>query len=292
MLVLCLLPLGAQQLTPISNFMFNQQVYNPAAFGSNTSKINFSTFTRLQWSSIEGAPIQANFWGDYKLRNMAAGINLSTLTYSGYSSNDINLNYAYTINLTRKINLAAGIRAGITSNSFNTDKFTIWDQNDQTIANSQFQKTSPKLGAGFHLSGRKFYLGIASPDFFSNNKVSIEGDTAESFFKQNRNIALFSGYRIRLSDEYNLRPHVAIFYYRSYGMIAKLNTTFEIKDYFWAGLTYSTYGSASLLLGTHISSRIRFGYAFETQALFGARLNSHELNVLLTLDNLFRKKKD
>lgn len=287
--------LHGQQLSPLSNFMYNQQVYNPASFGMNTSQFNFSTFTRIQWSSIDGAPFMAHLWGDYRLRreNMALGLNVGTFGYSGYQNTDLNANYAYYLTLSRKLKLAAGLRAGFSSVSFNTEDFNIWDGNDEVINNSTYQKIVPKLGTGFQLNGRKFYVSVAAPDLFSSPKVSITGDTASSFFKRQRNLVLMSGAKIRLGDQYNLRPNIGLFYYTDNGILGHINATFEIKDYFWAGLTVSTYRSATLLLGTHISSRIRFGYAFETQSLFGAsRLNSHELNILVTLDNLFRKKKE
>ncbi|MCU0430153.1 MAG: PorP/SprF family type IX secretion system membrane protein [Cytophagaceae bacterium] len=284
--------LWAQQFTPIAHFVNNQQVYNPAAFGMHASKLNFSTFSRLQWATIEGSPKTAHLWADYKYRNMAGGLNFSAQGYSGYSNTEINLNYAYRINISKKWTLASGMRLAWSNHAFSTDEFNIWDQQDAVISSSTYQKSQLKLGAGFHLNGRKFYAGLASADFFANNKISLEGDTAESFFKRKRNINAFMGTRIRLSDAYNLRPNIGFYYYRDNGLITQINTTFEIKDYFWAGLTFLSYGSASIQLGTHISSRLRFAYAFETQALFGVNLNTHEINLLLTMDNLFRKRKD
>jgi hypothetical protein len=70
-----------------------------------------------------------------------------------------------------------------------------------------------------------------------------------------------------------------------------LNTIFEITDYFWAGLTYSTSKNHAVMVGTHISSRIRFAYSYElnTQAGAGGRLSTHEINVMLNLDDLFKK---
>ncbi len=281
-----------QQSTPLSNFMYNQLVYNPASAGMQEAQFNVSTLARLQWSTIEGAPKAGLLWSDYRFKSnkMAIGVNLATLSYSGYKNTDVNLNYAYYINLTKRVKLSMGLRAGFTSLGFSTDKFQIWDDDDQVVAASGYNKMIPKVGLGFQLNARNAYIGIASADLISTTKVDITGDTASSFFKRKRNIVLMGGAKLKLGDLYNLRPNIGVFYHPDSKMLAKINGTFEIKDYFWAGLTYSTNNFAALNLGTNISSRIRFGYALETYIGGGFGLTSHELNLLLTLDNLFRKK--
>ena len=102
---------------------------------------------------------------------------------------------------------------------------------------------------------------------------------------------MMAGAKLRLGDLYNLRPNIAVFYYPDSKLLTKINATFEIKDYFWAGLTYSTNKFVTINLGTNISSRIRFGYAFETfVGSTGVGLYTHELNLMIKLDNLFRTK--
>ncbi len=284
----------AQQITPLSNFMYNQLVYNPASAGMQDAQFNVSTLARLQWSSIEGAPTLGRFWSDYRFKSnkMALGVNLGTASHSGYKNTDVNLNYAYYLTLTRKLKLSMGLRAGLTSLSFGTSGFEIWDNDDDVIAKSLYNRIVPKIGFGFQLNAKNAYIGLASADLISPNKVDITGDTASSFMKRKRNIVLMGGAVIKLGDLYNLRPNIGVFYYPDTKLHTRINATFEIKDYFSAGLTYSTNNFAALNLGTNISSRIRFGYAFETYiGGTGFGLSSHEMNVLFTLDNLFRKKK-
>ncbi len=284
----------AQQIVPLSNFMNNQLVYNPASAGMHEAQFNVSTLARLQWSSIgDGSPKTGNLWSDYRFKSnkMAVGINLGTDSYSGYKNTDVNLNYAYYINLNRKLKLAMGLRAGFTSLTFNTNGFDIWDEGDEVIANSGYKKVVPKIGLGFQLNSRNAYIGISSSDFVSARKVDVTGDTANGFFNRKRNINLMAGAQIKLGDLYNFRPNLALFYYSDSKLLGKINTTFEIKDYFWAGITYSTNKFVGINVGTNISSRIRFGYAFDMYvASSGLGLNTHEINLLLKLDNLFRKR--
>jgi type IX secretion system PorP/SprF family membrane protein len=284
---------SAQQIVPLSNFMYNQMVYNPASAGMHEAQFNVSTIARLQWSSIQGSPKTGLLWSDYRFKSnkMAVGLNVSTTSYSGYKNTDVNMNYAYYLQLNKKLKLSMGLRAGFTSVSFSTNNFQIWDDGDQVIANSGYNKVIPKVGLGFQLNGRNAYIGIASSDLVSANRVDVTGDTAKSFFKQKRNINMMAGAKLRLGDLYNLRPNIAVFYYPDSKLLTKINATFEIKDYFWAGLTYSTNNFVAINLGTNISSRIRFGYAFETYVgSTGVGLYTHELNLMVKLDNLFRTK--
>ncbi|HEY8401210.1 MAG TPA: type IX secretion system membrane protein PorP/SprF, partial [Cytophagaceae bacterium] len=81
-------------------------------------------------------------------------------------------------------------------------------------------------------------------------------------------------------------------YYPGDGIRTDINLIFGITDYFWAGATYSTSNNHALMAGTHISSRIRFAYAYEfitRQA--GNRLFTHEINLMINMDNLFKKSR-
>ncbi|MCS6822959.1 MAG: PorP/SprF family type IX secretion system membrane protein [Cytophagaceae bacterium] len=286
---------SSQQLNPTAHFMYNQLIYNPASAGMHETQLNTSLLTRLQWTAIEGAPVYTSIWGDYRTKKnkMALGVNLTNLVYSGYRNNEANVNYSYHLKTGKRTKLLMGLRAGLSSLRFDPSGLTIWDDGDGTVDASAFRKTMPKLGAGFQFQYlNKFYAGIASPDFFSTNKVEYTGDTAESFLKRKRNYIFMSGASLPLGDLYNLKPNVGVFYHPDNGMTANVNATFEIKDYFWAGLSFSSIRALTIMAGTQISSRIRFGYAFELFAgVSSARLYTHELNLMLTLDNLFRKKK-
>ena len=284
----------AQQIAPVSNFMFNQVVYNPASAGMHEAQFNLSTVARLQWTGIgDGSPRTGVLWTDYRTNKnkMAVALNLGRDSYGGYKNTDVNLNYAYYLTLNKKLKLAMGLRAGFSSLSFSTTNFQIWDDGDQVIDNSAYKKVMPKIGLGFQLNARNAYIGIASADFVTASKFDVTGDTADSYLKRKRNINLLAGAKVKLGDLYNLRPNLGIFYYPDSKLLAKINTTFEIKDYFWAGLTYSTNKFVALNLGTNISSRIRFGYAYEQYiGASGVGLSSHEINLMLKLDNLFRKR--
>ncbi len=291
--LLPLIDLCAQQVNQLTNFMYNQLFYNPASAGMHETQVNVNIIGRVQWASIEKAPKLGHVWADYRFpkQNMALGINLGSFTYSKNSFTDINLNYAYFVNLSKKTKLSMGLRAGISSITSNTSNSTIYDENDPLIGQSNYAGTLPKIGLGFQLNLPKSYIGISAPDLFVSDNQKLLGDTA-SFFKKERNYVLMGGTKIRLNDLYNLKPSLAAYYHPYAGASATANLSFEIRDYFWFGAGYATYKAASITVGAHLSTRMRFAYAYEMLAGVSkvANIGSHEVCLLIKLDNLARNK--
>ncbi|MCS6823561.1 MAG: PorP/SprF family type IX secretion system membrane protein [Cytophagaceae bacterium] len=285
---------SAQNMSHINNFMINQLYYSPAAAGMHETQVNVSLLGRIQWASVEGAPKTAILWTDYRTpsQNMALGLLMNTYQYAGFRSNDIHANYAYLLNLNRKIKLSMGLRAGLSSIESSTSRYRIWDENDPMRDRSSFSGTLPKFGTGFQLNAKKFYAGFSLPDFIIVDSRKLLEDSAK-FFSRERNYVLMAGNSIRLNDLYTLKPNAAFFYHKDVGTLLKLNALFEIKNYFWAGLTYGTNQSLALLAGSFISSRIRFTYSYDF--LIGIRnagglIGAHEIGLIVKLDNLTRKK--
>lgn len=280
--------LKAQQIPQISQFMYNQLLYNPAAAGMQDTEFNTNLLGRFQWSGMEGAPMTNMLWADYKFssKNMALGLNINRDSYGASSNTDVFANYAYYVPLSPKVKLSMGLRVGATFSRFSTtDLKRIWDPEDMVVLGAERSSTLPKAGAGFQLLTKSLYVGIAAPDIITVDKDNI--------YQKKKNYLLMGGYRWKVNDSYNLFPNLRMIYIPDGGMIADINLIAEITDYFWAGATYSTAKSYALMAGTHISSRIRFGYAFEfkSRSETSATLNTHEINLMINLDDLFRKNK-
>lgn len=284
----------SQQLPQVSNFMFNQLLYNPAAAGMHETDFNANLLTRFQWGGASrGGPSSNMLWSDYRLSSnkMAVGLNLMYDKFGASSNLDVAGNYAYYVPLSNKLKLAMGLRLGLTSARLNTSGLTAWDADDPVIAATDVQTIYPKAGTGFQLLSKNFYAGIALPDLLTSDKYNLYGNKDRSFLDRRRNYMLMSGYKWKINDTYDLYPNVRLSYYTGGSLKADLNLILEITDYFWAGLTYSTSNNHSIMAGTHISSRVRFAYAYEfsTNSAPLVPLSAHEINLMLNLDDLFKK---
>ncbi|MBX9851455.1 MAG: PorP/SprF family type IX secretion system membrane protein [Cytophagaceae bacterium] len=282
----------AQQMPQTVNFMYNQLIYNPAAAGMHETDFNANLVTRFQWGGkLGGGPISNMLWADYKFaqKRMAAGLNVNFDKFGATSNLDVLGNYSYYIPLSNKLKLYMGLRAGLSSARLNTADLKAWDPDDVVIAASDVRATYPKVGAGFQLLSKNYYVGFSLPDFFTVDKYNIYGNKDKSLFQKRRNYLFMSGYKWKINDTYDLYPNVRLIYFPGNKIRADFNTIFEITDYFWFGLTYSTSRNHAIMAGTHISSRVRFSYAFEFNAKANVNLplSTHEINIMLNLDDLF-----
>src|SRR5690242_7964535 len=68
--IICLLALSlsvqGQQVSRVSNYLYNQLYFNPAASGMYEQQLNVGMFNKFQWAGFTGAPMLSALWVDYK----------------------------------------------------------------------------------------------------------------------------------------------------------------------------------------------------------------------------------
>ncbi|MBY0424856.1 MAG: PorP/SprF family type IX secretion system membrane protein [Cytophagales bacterium] len=291
------LQVTGQELPHLNSYIFNQFIYNPASGGMYESDFNFNSSGRFQWSGITGAPLTNYSWADFRFskNSMSAGL-VFTYDQSGARRfSDVAANYTYIIRLSNKLKFSVGLRVGVTSSQFNSDYLgPRWDSGDPLLETSSY--TYPKFGTGAQLYTRKFYIGIGLPDLVAVNNNAASNDYGKNFFQKNRNYTLMAGYRIKLSDGFSLYPNSKVYYFPKpiNPFRADVSLLGEVTDYFWAGASYATSGNASFMVGTYLSSSMRFMYAYEfilnSSITSQTNLTTHEINLMIQLDNLFSKK--
>jgi type IX secretion system PorP/SprF family membrane protein len=273
----------AQETPRIAQYMFNKQLYNPAAYGTELSEFNASILYRHQFANVPGAPRLASAWGDYKLtgKKMAVGANINTYKIGISNQKEVLLNYAYGVQLNRKFKLSMGLRGGISNISVNINELeNVWDEDDQAIADLYYKSTFAKIGAGLHVYSKGFYFGLSAPELYSGNKTFYAESTKKPYI-------VYTGGTVILSDNYILKPS-AIAYIAESSRV-DLSILLEVKQYFWTGGTITTQNQFMLTAGAYLGPRIRFGYAYEfSKSGTAPRLNTHELNLRYSVDNLFK----
>jgi len=286
----------AQELPQLNTYMFNQFLYNPASGGMYETDFNCNFVSRFQWAGVSGAPLTSFAWADHRFRknSMSAGLYLAYDRVGARQFTDVAANYTYILRLNNKWKLSFGLRAGFTSLSFNlTNSEKVFDAGDPLAQG--YVMNYPKFGGGVQLYARNFYIGIGVPDIASINTSVFAADRNKNFFQKNRNYSLLTGYRWRLSDGFSLLPSSKIYYYPGNPVRVDLSALAEITDYFWAGGSFISTGSASVMAGSYISSRLRFSYAYQFPIQSNvntniATLNVHEIVLMIQLDDLFARK--
>ena len=284
-----------QEMPQLAGYMYNQFVYNPAAGGMYEADLNINSSARIQWSGVDGAPITNYTWADYRFskNSMAVGANFMYDKIGARSFTDFALNYSYILRLNSKLKFSMGLRAGITSARFNSGELLRVDNAGDPLIVNSISTIYPKFGLGFQLYNRQFYLGLGVPDLLSFNSA-YGADKDRNLFAKNRNFVVSGGYRLKLSDAFGLYPNAKIYYFPANAPRIDVSALLEITDYFWAGINVASIGSAALMAGTYISSRVRFMYAYEfmlQSQVSNAPLNVHEISLMLQFDELLAKRK-
>lgn len=224
---------------------------------------------------------------------MSAGLVFAYDQLGANQFTDVAINYTYIVRLSNTWKFSVGLRAGVASSRFNgTAIDNVRDLNDPNAVTVII--TYPKFGTGFQFYNRRFYGGVGIPDLaaINNNPNSVDHD--KNFFQKNRNYTLMAGYKFKITDGFSVYPNGKVYYFPTKPLRADASLIGEVTDYFWAGASYSTFGLASVMVGTYLSSSIRFMYAYEfnmrSDLASTNTLTTHEVNLMIQLDNLFSKK--
>lgn len=289
----------AQQALPLMQYMNNPMVYNPGAAGMLETEFNVGLISKLptNFSNTTNRPLTNALWSDYRFgkKNMALGLNLNYDTYGSFANSnkkqtEAALTYAYHIPVGVGKKIGLGLRAGISSLQYNTDQLQAWDANDPTIAAAAGNYMLAKFGFGVYYQSRKLTLGASAPDLFTADQSNVLSNNDSSFFKKRRNYMANAAYVFKLGDRYQLIPSAILYYYPGTQAVAIGSLNLHFTDYFWVGAAYSSNQMVAFNAGTHLSARVRLGYAYQTYvtSTSDARFNSHEINLLISFDDLFK----
>ena len=284
--------LSAQQSPILTQFMFNKNVFNPAAI-SDGDKMCVSAFYRSQWTGIEGSPtfIGVNAIMPRLTRNMSAGISVFSDRLGKYNNTEIIGSYAYSIHLDEAI-FSMGLKVGLVNTSFTDIDWVTPDAgNDTGIVNGKTNSWSPNVGIGFQYSNEKWYAGASVYNLIEQNKSFDEVKVL-----QKRQYYFTGGYNIRLNSTFKLLPNVLVQSdFISYQIDVNVNA--KIYDDLIVGVTYRLQDAAAIILGYNILDGLKVYYSYDFGlgkiGSFSNSGGSHELSVkyCFTIEEKVKKSK-
>lgn len=192
--------------------------------------------------------------------------------------------YAVHIPINRTYKFSFGTSAGLSSNTFLSDKAQVLSAltgtgvndavyNSQVNTGSQFVMD---LDAGLYFYGNGFYAGIAA--------MNITRDMVR-FGNLNTNFSPVVhwygsvGYQFVVNNRLDFTPGLLIKYVKGAPVSAEANFLFDFNDVFWFGGTYRHLDAVGILAGTTINEKFRIGYSFDLSIsrLIGYNSGGHEL---------------
>ena len=251
--------LMAQQMDQGSLIEGARLGWNPAQTGIH-NYLQATAIYRQQWVDFAGAPQRLGFYAQFPFRdaNTGVGIALEQQETGPFKRTDVQLNYAYHLQLGRG-QLSLGI-----SGQFGA---YIYDPADQVLA-----EANDPLAVGdrvttriFNVGGGIFYQSVENEDYLEEHFFAGLGirqalpadllftdDSGTSNLQQTLHGYAVVGYRFDWQDAF-LEPSVQLDYARSNLFLPRLNLTYELHEAFWVGVamdgTFSLSGQAGFIFG-------------------------------------------
>jgi type IX secretion system PorP/SprF family membrane protein len=281
---------NAQQDPQYTQYMYNLNVINPAYAGSKES-LSITALYRSQWVGIADNPETFTFSAHSPIgEKVGLGISAIKDQLGPVSESNIYADFSYTIDLGSALQLAFGIKGGVTLHEVGLSALELQDPNDPFFS-EDVQRTYPNIGAGAFLYGENFYVSLSVPNFIESVHLdeTIDGEVIK-FGDETSHLFTTAGYIFQLGENIKLKPSamVKIAFDSPISWDTNLNALFYEK--FELGASYRFDDSYSALVGFQINPNLRIGYAYDhvisdIKAIAGS---SHEL--ILTWDVYFKKR--
>lgn len=276
----------AQQDPQYTQYMYNMNVVNPAYAGSKET-LSLTALYRKQWSGLEGAPETITFSGHSPINDkMGLGLSVIKDELGPVKETNVYVDYSYTLQVSEKLNLALGIKAGATFHDVGLASLELQDPNDPFFS-QDINNTYPNVGAGAFFYGDNFYIGLSVPNFLTSVHLDENG---LKYGNETNHYFGTAGYVFQVSDNMKLKPSVMVksAFDAPLSFDGNLNALFYEK--FELGVSYRLEDSFSGLVGFQATDYLRIGYAYDhvISELDAVASASHE--VILTFDVFFKKK--
>ncbi len=284
--------LAAQQEAHYTQFMYNQQLYNPAYVGSRNTP-SFTGMHRSQWIGFEGAPVSEVLSFQTPVMRQRAGLggtisrNSIGVSFNWYGS----AAYSYRIRLTQSLDLRLGLQATVEylGIKFDDPRVVTVSQNDPSLVNGDFQdKYTGNVGMGMLLTYKDvLYFGASAPRIYPNI-IGFNDFTSITAQKSPHRYATL-GAAIPVTEQIELMPNLLLKWVDHAPLDLDVNFSLRFMKKITAGLTYRLGGtdigeSIDAMVFFQINQKIGAGLAYDLTLSDIKDYQSGSVEVLLRYD--------
>ncbi|MDD4923047.1 MAG: type IX secretion system membrane protein PorP/SprF [Bacteroidales bacterium] len=296
----------SQQNCQLSQYSFNTIAVNPAYTGYKEAWY-LQAAHRLQWTSMDGAPVTSQISIDgvtnSVTKNVGLGLQLTSDRLGAQSATSLYANYAYRLQLdySDRSRLAFGLGVGVTQ--YGTDMSILRATNpDEPILQEGIKNTFlPDVRFGIYYYNPSIYIGVSVLNLLTaktSSKIFNAGIDSTSNVMQTRSFYLISGGLFDLSDNTKFRPSIMIREDLKGPTDLDLGTYFIFGNSFWVGGSYRTnaqfwikeyakgyrLNKLNAIIGVvqfQATDRLRIGYSYDLSlnSLGSTQGGSHELTL-------------
>lgn len=281
------LPVGAQQLTQYTQYVFNHFSVNPAVAGSKDC-LDLRLGYRKQWSGFEGAPTTGwiSLHGTLRPKGKPFqankhGVGLFTEADNaglwGYTR--LVLAYSYHIQMSRDYYLALGTFAGFQQVKFDIGEATATDFDDPALAGKATVMVYPEITPGIWAYSKVGWAGLSLHHVIGNK---IDGIGVDS--KLSRHVMLSAGYKYRLAKKTALIPSMLLKKAGPTPFAFDVNMMVEYNKQMALGIGFRNGDAITFLMKVGFFKFFQLGYSYDvtTSKLRVASSNTHEIILAIT----------
>jgi type IX secretion system PorP/SprF family membrane protein len=274
----------AQQLPQLSQYQFNDYVFNPAVAGSRPF-FELRSGHRYQWVGIQDSPRTFTLSGTTPLgKNMGLGGYLFTDNVGPTRRTGIQFSYAYHLRITDELKLSLALSGGVLQFLIDGSKIQFNDPGDPAMDDQLRGELKPDAKFGFMLYHPRYWFGAAAPQILQN-KVYFVDDADQTLSVMEDHYYVTGGYRFLLGTDWKVEPSFLVKYVSPVPAKIDITATVRYRDTFWLGASYRTNDAYCAMLGYWHKESFQFGYSYDiiTSNLRNYSTGTHELMLAVTL---------
>ncbi len=280
---------NAQQQLLYTQYMFNQQVINPAYVGSD-EWLNVTALVRRQWFGVAGSPDNQTFamHSPLKGRNIGLGLLLSRENMIISRTYNFSAMYAYKVHF-EEATLSLGLSGGVISFDQDLTSLQLPTNVNDPVFSQDYSTVTPTAGAGIYLQGRKFYFGASVPRLFER---TLENDVADEKSPLIRHFFVTSGYLLTMNPTLKFKVHGLLKGVVGLPLSADLSLHSILYDRVWVGLTYRSLNSLNTLIQIQLNPSLRMGFSHDFVNNDFAEISTRSNEIMINYRVCKRRKKE
>ncbi len=280
---IAMLAVRAQQLPQLTQYQFNDHIFNPAVAGSRPF-FELRSAHRYQWVGIQDAPRTFALSAISPVAsNMGVGGYIFTDHVGPTRRTGVQVSYAYHLRLNEGLRLSLALSGGMTQFLIDGSKIRLYDPGDPAMDQQLRGQTVADAKFGFLLYHERFWFGAAAPQLLRNRMYFL--DEKETLSRMEAHYYAMGGYRFQLNEDFRLEPSFLVKYVAPVPPKLDITATIRYKEQVWLGASYRTNDAWCAMVGYWLKETFQFGYSYDiiTSNLRNHSTGTHEVMLAVTI---------
>lgn len=279
----------AQQDPILTQYMYNNQVINPAYAGM-WEKIGFTALVRNQWVGIHRAPLTEAISIHSPLGGQSVGVGLNIIndTYGREERLSVLGDYAFEVALTPRRRLRLGLKFGFVNYKNPLTEYKLYPDNEYDRAFDEDINLSflPNFGVGAFLYEDDYYIGLSIPKIVENQFQ----DNYQNYSTQAeiRTAYLNMGYVFKFYalNKIILKPTLLVRASMGAPVQFDLAANVMLRDKLWLGVMWRSGSAICATMQWMMSNNLRLGFAMDLSytEIFPYQFGTYEFTIGYDID--------